>query len=408
MKTPSLLSVPAALSALCLAVASWAPAQDPGPASQPTLEQLKQEFQLQEVKARFPIEDLQQKYEAQLAILMTKVSRAGNLEYALHVQKELEGFRARSHQEPKDVYPEFQKLQALYLRSHSERAGAATKQLRVLANAYDAKLNQLMVHLTKAGEIEAAQEVHAELADLESYRQGLENDAKLAEVLSGTVPSGRLPSEFDDNLVLYYSFDEKDGSKVKDQSGNERDGANSGAEWSSEGHLDGAYSFDGVNDRITLVKPLPNMRRMTISAWVQYTAQAGSGGIFSDYDGRSGNDVMFAIQSPKVVHIRADKSGGRLNELIQLDQPIGEGWHHVVWTMRSTQSNLYIDGKHVAVVRKEGTNEEFHGACYVGFSNDRNSWAYFQGMIDEFRIWERELTASEIELLYLATAGTNS
>ena len=49
-----------------------------------------------------------------------------------------------------------------------------------------------------------------------------------------------------------------------------------------------------------------------------------------------------------------------------------------------------------------GANLGFHKG-FIGYGHDPSGFTYFHGCLDDIRMWDRELSSSEIEDLYEAT-----
>jgi len=99
----------------------------------------------------------------------------------------------------------------------------------------------------------------------------------------------------DGSLVLYFSFDERTGDIARDKSGNNNDGTINGAEWTEDGKIGKALSFDG-NDTVTVKdNNTLDVTSLTVEAWIKPSKdwQQGIGtnpGIFHklDYPNRAG------------------------------------------------------------------------------------------------------------------------
>jgi hypothetical protein len=105
----------------------------------------------------------------------------------------------------------------------------------------------------------------------------------------------------------------------------------------------------------------------------------------------SGNDVLVHVRLSTARHEIAT-SGTNYNNNV---------WRHVVWTISSTGVwNLYIDG-----VNKVLNSARVYPKLITRPSNfiGRSNWPdpYFNGAIDDFRIYYREITAAEANALYV-------
>jgi hypothetical protein len=77
-------------------------------------------------------------------------------------------------------------------------------------------------------------------------------------------------------------------------------------------------------------------------------------------------------------------------------------WHHVVATISGTNGYVYLDGNldgsgNVGIV-PTNTLDVFIGYTHVTEGADATAW--FNGAIDDIRIYNRALSASEVQQLY--------
>jgi len=193
-------------------------------------------------------------------------------------------------------------------------------------------------------------------------------------------------------------------------SGNSNDGRTKGdIVWNtSGGRYGGAFEFDGAKGYVYLGLSIPDMTSLTIGAWVKYKGSGTRGyfgeTIFTDLTGVGANDLVFATNGTHV-HIRADKSGESLSDYADLGQDItGDSWRHLVWTMTSSESKVYLDGELADTVADGGSNVGYHGWTAIGayYQTSGNSVDYFNGTIDEVRIWNRSLSAAEVNQMYMS------
>lgn len=198
------------------------------------------------------------------------------------------------------------------------------------------------------------------------------------------------------------ALDQSSGATATDSSGNNRHGAITGATWAA-GRSGSALQFDGVDDFVKLPNNLlDSLGDFTIGAWVYWDAARNSTRIF-DFGGgqdtymmltpRTGNGVLrFAITVNHGVGEQAIASATAL--------PTGQ-WVHVAVTLRGSTGTLYVNG---AVV---GTNTAMSLAPFrLGWTGQnwlgRSQYAadpYFNGRIDDFRIWHGAMSGAEIAAL---------
>ncbi len=196
-------------------------------------------------------------------------------------------------------------------------------------------------------------------------------------------------------LVAAYSFNEGTGTSVADASGNGHTGVISGATWSTQGKFGNALSFDGVNDWITVsATSLLNLTSaMTLEAWVFPTT---TGGV---------RDVLVKEGSNVDVYNLYARSGGRpeVNVLVGGSNRVARGtaalaanvWSHVAGTYDGTTLRLFINGVQRASVAVSGPIATSTGPLRIG---GNSIWGeFFQGRIDEIRIYNRALSQAEIQ-----------
>jgi len=206
-------------------------------------------------------------------------------------------------------------------------------------------------------------------------------------------------------LVAAYGFNERNGKKVGDDSGNSNNGTISGAKWTTSGRFGSALSFDGANDWVTInhSSSLNLTTGMTLEAWVQpAAAPVGWQTVVGKY--QSGAPLYF-------LHASSDSGdrpatgvyiGGERN-LIGGTRLPANVWVHLAATYDGATERLYVNGIQVASRPQSGQIQTSSTPLRIG-GND--VWGeYFQGLIDEVRIYNRALTQTEIQGDMVAPIG---
>ncbi len=264
--------------------------------------------------------------------------------------------------------------------------------LRDLRTKFVTALEALKTSYTKAGDVDTALAVAAEIANHNALLTG--SAAPVRQSLSD------LPADLQKGLILWFPFDEEGAATVADLSPNAMQGVIKGTRFTKDGKIGGARSFNGIEDRIEIAGQLPDAERFTISVWIKTPGNAGKGGIFCDYNGVGANDLLYSLVGNDAVYIRADKSGKTLNAEVKLPEKLTTEWHHLVWVAGQRDSTLYVDQKPVGKVREEGSNVGFHMA-FIGYSISDQGRRNFEGLLDEFMMWDRALSHGEVEELGL-------
>ncbi len=192
-------------------------------------------------------------------------------------------------------------------------------------------------------------------------------------------------------LVAAYAFDEGTGGLANDASGNSRTGIVAGGSWVS-GRYGGAISFDGDNDYVGLpaLGTFYNAA-FTLEAWVQKSTPKNDVGIVGSW---AGSGPMLWIDHLATRH-HLTLGGGLSSYLDSGVNPSQGQWQHLAATFDGTTARYYLDGAEVASRAVAGS---------VGSSNAWRIGAYgstpggfFDGLIDEIRIYDRALSATEVQ-----------
>jgi chitodextrinase len=216
--------------------------------------------------------------------------------------------------------------------------------------------------------------------------------------------------------VGWWKFDETSGTTASDSSGNNNTGTLvNGPVWTT-GKIGGALSFDGVNDYVSFSPNIPfstDANSMSISVWFK---TSGAGVIISDQNsGETQFDPLIYIQSTGILHA-GGYNNGYCSSLVSSGVVNDNNWHFAVLTISNsapqTQS-LYLDEQFIS--SNEGTMSGVGGTNYwkIGTGYTAGCWPngngglyYFNGLIDDVRLYNRALSAGEVQALY--NAGTDT
>lgn len=204
-------------------------------------------------------------------------------------------------------------------------------------------------------------------------------------------------------LIGYFPLD----SNVKDYSGNKINGNISGAT-NTVGKFGGAYSFDGVGNKITIDNAsLFNFSvtaDFTLSLWVKIDnisvgateyiltkrTSGSSPGYYIDY--RSTSGFGFSLSNTTGSEIRLSNS----LTILQTNS----SWHHIVGVFANSVMYLYVDGftysQQQFTLGGDITSPE---KLSLG-RRDSSSTSTLDGSIDEVMIYNRGLSNAEIVSLY--------
>lgn len=241
-------------------------------------------------------------------------------------------------------------------------------------------------------------------------------------------------------LIAHWKFDDGSGTSAIDSSGNSNSGTlTNGPTWAA-GKLGQALNFDGADDYVNAGSPtaLNNLPAMTISAWIKPDSFANPGNyIVSKTHGETPTFTgwLFRVDNESNLKaLRFDVDYNRslegstfdpFQDLWAVSVPnavqIGQ-WSHVAvtWDGSKTAANVkfYVNGALIAHcqgcgnwdVNGDGTrSDDSYKPLIIGYGNVEQSPAYkirpFDGIIDDVRIYNRVLSATEIQQLYNLSQG---
>jgi Concanavalin A-like lectin/glucanases superfamily len=193
-------------------------------------------------------------------------------------------------------------------------------------------------------------------------------------------------------LVGAWSFDEASGTNAADASGSGNAGTVSGATRVA-GKYGGALSFDGVNDWVTVNDSNSlDINRMTLEAWVRPSG-------VSDW-----RTVLLKEQPGQLVYaLYGSTDNGRPSGHVFTTGDVAlrgpsvlaaNTWSHLAFTWDGANTRMYVNGTQVASAALTGNAVTSTGALRIGGNSVWNEW--FSGQIDDVRIYNRALTATEI------------
>jgi concanavalin A-like lectin/glucanase superfamily protein len=168
----------------------------------------------------------------------------------------------------------------------------------------------------------------------------------------------------------------------------------------SGGQSAGALQLDGVDDYVDCGNDgaFAIIDRITVAAWVK-TNDAGNGehNPFVTKGDRTyaikhnaGNTIEFFVYDPVAKWCSATYA---------VNSSFNDQWHHVAGTYDGSDVKLYIDGILKDTYSQVGTINNQTDHVNIG-SNSEEAGRFYDGAIDEVRIYNRVLDPSEILLLH--------
>ncbi|HEY2434211.1 MAG TPA: LamG-like jellyroll fold domain-containing protein [Vicinamibacterales bacterium] len=196
-------------------------------------------------------------------------------------------------------------------------------------------------------------------------------------------------------LVAAYSFNDGSGSTALDSSGTGNTATIGSATWSTAGKFGGALSFSGSARVVVPDSPSLHLSTaLTLEAWVNPTAVSSAW-----------RDVVYKGNDNYYLEATTD-SGGRPGAGVTLASSGNSNtyapavlspntWTHLAETYDGTTVRLYVNGVQVAASSLSGPLASSTSPLEIG--GDSIYGQYFQGLIDEVRVYNVARTPAQIQ-----------
>jgi hypothetical protein len=202
-----------------------------------------------------------------------------------------------------------------------------------------------------------------------------------------------------EEIVGDWHFDEDAGLTVYDSSGYGNNGAITGAAW-TDGKYNPGLSFDGNDKVVVNDADILEPEKVTLEAWVK---RNGTPGTYKYIAGKqySGNNGSYNLYTGGSGGLRFYIGYSASQWIPSPDAGIGVwdgNWHHIVGTYDGVKVRLYKDGVEVGSGTSTTQSIEYNTSnFYIG---SYGNGFYFSGLIDEVRVYSRDLSGAEILARY--------
>jgi len=205
-------------------------------------------------------------------------------------------------------------------------------------------------------------------------------------------------------LVAAYSFDEGTGTTVADLSGHGNNGTVSNATWASAGKFGKALTFNGTTALVT-IPDAPMLRLtagMTLEAWVNPVINGGWRDVIykgnDNYYLEGSNSSGFPGVGMTVGSTQAEAFGAA-------SLPTNT-WTFLAATYDGTTLRFYVNGTQVSSAARTGSIVTSFNALQIG--GDSIYGQFFQGMIDEVRVYNVALSPAQLQADMATAVGGSS
>jgi hypothetical protein len=214
----------------------------------------------------------------------------------------------------------------------------------------------------------------------------------------------------DRGLVGHWKLDDATFGDAIDSSGLGNDGTtNGGLFYGSSGQIAYSMEFDGVDDFIDVPNNgnLENFSALTITAWINPDGQGQDAGsrVLSKSDAGAGDNYALIYGDDAAPAFkpwfRIETDGDNQTNIVADNViPTGE-WTHAAGVWDGSFMYLYVNGAEAATpVAKSGVLDADGNDLTIGSHLNSPANRRFDGEIDDVRLYNRALSASEINALY--------
>lgn len=236
------------------------------------------------------------------------------------------------------------------------------------------------------------------------------SDGLLASTQDFTITVGGTPGSGDGpttGLILRYKFDEGSGTTIADSVGNHTVTGHANATWTPSGKSGAALDINSTSGRSfsptnqTDLQFNPRADPFTISVWVRTTSTSTYKTIFDKNDGTATHYKAWTTSLNNVEAV----SGGTAKTVSAAGPPaLNDGnWHLVTLTNFNRSGTwyfrVYYDNGTTYSEMPSGDKTNAALLRIGSLTSGSNSWS---GQLDDFRIYNRALSATEVGELHAA------
>lgn len=221
--------------------------------------------------------------------------------------------------------------------------------------------------------------------------------------------------ELDRGLVLYFPFDSDDGDRVTDRSPAGNNGRMIDARITRPGRVGGALACNGSGGWVR-VPPSSSLSpsHLTLAAWIKLNRAITTdhhviiarqphgmpGGYNLDFEPDDNGDSQLTLK----VMTRTGSPGYnycRVREPFKADT-----WYHVAGTFDGREMRVYVNGQLRSTQRAPVSITYDSISVHIGSQRDQDPAGFWDGHLDEVRIYDRALDEDEVRRLALIGVGT--
>ncbi|MBU0957999.1 MAG: LamG domain-containing protein, partial [Nanoarchaeota archaeon] len=165
--------------------------------------------------------------------------------------------------------------------------------------------------------------------------------------------------------------------------------------------------FDGVDDYVEIGTNVSSLRltsALTVSAWIKYrnSSTLYPGIVDATDETVGGSGYLLYLENTTSNYQAKFMLHNNTRYRVESDSELLEGvWYYLVGTFNGSEQLLYVNG-----IKQSSTNSNagvnYSSSLHLIGKYDAGGNHYFNGTIDEVRIWNRSLSAEEVAQQYMS------
>lgn len=205
------------------------------------------------------------------------------------------------------------------------------------------------------------------------------------------------------DIYAVWHLNEASGTFVEDSSGNERDGTTQNMEdgdWVT-GKMNNGLQFGGTDEGVDCgtIAPFERTDKFSLACWFNHDDVSGGYDLLGKWDGSKGYLVF--LTSAKRVGVYLKGSTGII-DVASTSTGLVEDWHHLVVTYNGSSTaagvHIYIDGvDETLLVATDNLTTSILNTSDFQLGDCGSAFNAMEGILDEVRIYDRELTSDEVD-----------
>jgi hypothetical protein len=239
---------------------------------------------------------------------------------------------------------------------------------------------------------------------------GTIDDARIYNRALSNVEIEGLAAMLQPGLIGWWKLDETGGDIAYDSAGQNDGVAYGGPVWQpTGGKIGGAIKLDGVNDYVQLPigSLISTLTDSTFATWVNWSGQGGYWQRIFDFGSGTASYMFLTPTGGTSLRFAITKAGGGGESILDGPSNLATGWHHIAIVIDGATKamQLYLDGSIVRTATTQTLPKDLGNTTQNWLGQSQYADPYFNGSLDDFRIYNRALGAAEVAQLARENAG---